>query len=350
MNGLILTLYGNYNYGNKLQNYAIQQYLLKHGIHAKTAILEQIEDIYAGITDPKILETKKIRESNFIEFDKKINKIDEADINIEDIDYIFIGSDQVWNSNYDISHQLVDYLESINHDKIIGFSGSVGNEFILDVHKEKYRNHFNKMHFISAREKAGVDVIKNLTNRKDVHESLDPTLLLESEEWESILRKPKQINEVFNGDEKYILTYFLGDKTEKSKERENTIQNIANKYNCKVINILDMNDPFYTCGPSEFLWLEKNAFLICTDSFHSCVFAMLFKRPFVVFNRLEIEETNNMSSRISNFLEKFDLTDRYYNDQNLEDMIKNIDYSNTYKILKDEKAKTSEFVKKAIQK
>lgn len=345
--GLIFTLYGNYNYGNKLQNYAIQQYLSNNNIDTKTVILEQIEDIYSNITDKKVLEIKKIREANFIEFDNNINKIDESNIDLKNIDYIFIGSDQVWNSNYDISHQLVDYIEKLDHDRIIGFSGSIGNEYILDIHKEKYYNHFNKMHFISVREQHGVNVIKELTNRKDVYESIDPTLLLSSDEWERVIKKPKQIDEIFNGETKYILTYFLGNK---SNEREKAIQEIANKYNCKIINILDINDPFYTCGPSEFLWLEKNAFLICTDSFHSCVFSILFKRPFVVFNRLDFDDKNNMNSRISNLLKKFELTDRYYNNQSLETMVNSIDYSKAFKILEKEKLNTNNFLKKAIKK
>lgn len=32
---------------------------------------------------------------------------------------------------------------------------------------------------------------------------------------------------------------------------------------------MDKNSPFYECSPSEFLFLEIYAFLICTDSFHS---------------------------------------------------------------------------------
>ena len=55
-------------------------------------------------------------------------------------------------------------------------------------------------------------------------------------------------------------------------------------------HILDKNDPLYVSGPSEFLWLEKHAFLICTDSFHSSVFAILYDKPFVVFDREDSEK------------------------------------------------------------
>ena len=97
---------------------------------------------------------------------------------------------------------------------------------------------------------------------------------------------------------RYILTYFLGNL---SDSRKKEISRIANEYDCEIINLLDKKDPFYSCcGPSEFLYLEKNAFLICTDSFHSSVFAILYDRPFIVFNRED--KLQNMNSRIANLL------------------------------------------------
>ena len=71
---------------------------------------------------------------------------------------------------------------------------------------------------------------------------------------------PKQLK-----NDKYILNYFLG---ELSEQRKNEIERIAKENDCEIINILDKNGPYYETGPSEFLYLEQNAFLICTDSFH----------------------------------------------------------------------------------
>ena len=63
-------------------------------------------------------------------------------------------------------------------------------------------------------------------------------------------------------------------------------------------------------GPSEFLYLEKNAFLICTDSFHSSVFAILYNVPFIIFNR---ENSKNlMNSRIETLLDNFKIKNRIF--------------------------------------
>ncbi len=156
---------------------------------------------------------------------------------------------------------------------------------------------------ISVREEAGKKIVEDLTGRKDVEVLVDPTMLLTAEEWDNVSNKPEQLKT-----DKYILNYFLGELSEK---RKNEIDRIAKENGCKIINMLDSNSPFYKTGPAEFLYLEKNAFLICTDSFHACVFSILYNRPFIVFER----EDNNvsMNSRIDTLLNKFHLQDRRYN-------------------------------------
>lgn len=77
-------------------------------------------------------------------------------------------------------------------------------------------------------------------------------MLLTADEWDKVSRKPKMLKI-----DKFILNYFLGELSEKRKEE---IQRIADENDCEVINILDKNSPFYECGPSEFLYLEKHAF------------------------------------------------------------------------------------------
>ena len=46
-----------------------------------------------------------------------------------------------------------------------------------------------------------------------------------------------------------------------------------------------MNDTFnfniYSTGPQEFLWLIKNAELVITDSYHLCVFSIIFEKKLI---------------------------------------------------------------------
>ena len=121
---------------------------------------------------------------------------------------------------------------------------------------------------------------------------------------------------------------------------------MARENNCEIINILDKNSPFYQTGPSEFLYLEKNAFLICTDSFHSSVFAILYNRPFIVFER-EQKGLESMNSRIETLINKFNLKNRKFTGKITEENLQH-DYTAAYEILEKERQKSNEFLKKAL--
>ena len=70
------------------------------------------------------------------------------------------------------------------------------------------------------------------------------------------------------------------------------VSEFAKQRNLQVIIVPTSKGPFETgfkeiidVGPSEWLGLIKNATYVCTDSFHGCVFATLFNKPFRVFDR-----------------------------------------------------------------
>ena len=365
----ICTLYGNYNYGNKLQNYAVQESIRKidncEVINFKNKDIYSIKNNFKNkikfilgffIKKYRLNEQEKERLANFKKFDSFINNtnyyINKNHPNIKNInsfDYFIVGSDQVWNPKLDYPYNklkslyLLDFIDDDN--KKISFSASFGISELSHDSKEQVCEYLSKFKKISVREQAAKEIIESLTTRNDVEVLLDPTMLLKSNEWDKVARKPIQIDSLCLNDEKYILNYFLGNMNE---SRMSEIKNIAIKYNCKIINILDKNDPFYTCGPSEFVWLEKNAFLICTDSFHSSVFAILYKKPFVVFNRDDGQNgKNSMNSRLETLLKKFDLQDRYYKKNFITDFIK-CDYSKTDEILDVERKKMINFLHESL--
>ena len=109
---------------------------------------------------------------------------------------------------------------------------------------------------------------------------------------------------------------------------------------------MDRDSEFYATGPSEFLYLEKHAFLVCTDSFHSSVFSILYNRPFVVFDREGNEK--NMSSRIDTLLSTFHLINRRYNGISITKENLEHDYTEADKILEAEKVKSENFLKRAL--
>ena len=159
--------------------------------------------------------------------------------------------------------------------------------------------------------------------------------MISKEEWTKLANNPG-----IQKKQKYILLYFLGEVSNKYYE---IISKFALENNCKIINVFDKESEFYNAGPSEFLYLEKNAYLICTDSFHSSVFGILFNVPFIVFDRKE-NILGNMNSRLNTLLSKFHLEERKYQEFNAIENYLKYDYSNAELILKEERKKVDIFL------
>ena len=139
----------------------------------------------------------------------------------------------------------------------------------------------------------------------------------------------------------YVLLYFLGQLHEENKKLLKRLE----KDGYEIINILDVNSKYYTSGPSEFVWLVKNASLMITDSFHGCVFSILYHTPFISFNRKGDLE---MNSRINTLLKKFNFEDRMFDKDIDYEEVFNQDFSATEYILNNERNKFMNFIKKCI--
>lgn len=347
----IVTINDYDNYGNRLQNYATQEVLKKMGYSPLTLknhnILNTKNKFIIRIPKFVILRLKEILKYNrkrykkFKNFNSYIDKTKfwitpYSKIN-DKYDFFVVGSDQVWKPTYGRMRD-VDFLCFAKPEKRIAYSASFGIDELPDEKKEFAKKYLNSFKKISVREESGRRIVEELTSRKDVELLIDPTMMLNANEWDKVSKKPEQLC-----NEKYILNYFLGTISE-SRKRE--IERIAKKYDCKIINILDRNDPFYETGPSEFLYLEKNAFLICTDSFHASVFSIIYNRPFIVFEREDNKV--NMNSRIETLLTKFKLEKHRFVDR-IEDSVFMENYAEAEEVLKYEKTKAEKFLKDSLK-
>ena len=247
------------------------------------------------------------------------------------------GSDQVWNPNFNRMSD-IDFLKFSPKEKRSSFSASFGISEIPEELKEYYKNNLLEMQNLSVREDRGKEIIEELTGRKDAEVLIDPTMMLIAEEWDKVSKKPRKLTT-----DKYILNYFLGNLSEK---RRKEIEKVATQNGCTIINLMDKNDQLYASGPSEFLYLVKNAFMICTDSYHGSIFSIIYNKPFVVFDR----EDNivNMNSRLETLLSKFQLQERYSKDGKIPEELLQCDYTESYKILELEKEKTNEYIEKIL--
>lgn len=343
----IVTIIGNNNYGNRLQNYALQEVLKKQGYDVETVLNEPVFNFkhkywlrkikYFNVKKLDTYDTNVERAEAFARFNKRIkfsNKLYTIKSKF-DYDCLVVGSDQIWNPWFDrlSDFDLLNIKDSVTK---IAYSASFGVDCLpVSVNTEKVTSCLKNFKAISVRENEGKEIINKLLPDKEIQVLIDPTMMLDSKEWDFVLEKPKQFKQG-----RFILNYFLGNLSNDKKEE---IQKIASKYKCTVINILDKNDPYFSCGPSEFLYLEKHAFLICTDSFHSSVFAILYNRPFVIFDRDEYGVVN-MNSRLNTLLSKLKIEDRRYNGEYITEENLNHNYSKAYEILEKERNKSINFL------
>ena len=337
----IVTLNGYENYGNRLQNYALQQIIENIGFKAYTLwpvsfkqsfkyflkILIPFKSKYKKNKALYLFSKKYIRTKYYININTKVaNKYD----------YFICGSDQVWNCNFKTFNTKM-FLEFSPKEKNIAYAASFGINKIEKKYEDIYLKGLNNFKSISVRESEGKQIIQKLDKSLKVDAVLDPTLMIDKSVWNNIASKPAA-----DIPDKYILVYMLG----KNNNIFEAIEKTAKEKNWIVINLMNEKSQYYSIGPAEFLYLIKNAELVCTDSFHACVFSLIFNRSFVVFDR--VNKNNDMSSRLETLLKKFRLDNRKFNGQYItQDNIIH-DYSNAYKILKEEQDNSIKFLRESL--
>lgn len=363
----IITLNGYINYGNRLQNYALEQVLKSLNYKVETILVKEsnlnalnrspkkdfigiLKSIVAKalyfphrIIERKYINKKKQRLKAFS--NEYINETDYfisgENINskvLKKFDYFVTGSDQVWNPYYNYLSSLY-FLSFTEKHKRISYAASFG---ISELPKEcvpRYRKWLSEMAHLSIREEAGAKLIKELTGR-EAKVVLDPTLMLTKEQWLSISKQSS--NKPGN---KYLLTYFLGSV---SKENKIKIKKIAKEKDLEIIHLANIKDKnTYIADPSEFIDYINSADMFLTDSFHGAVFSIILKKPFVVFKRQG--SIKSMNSRIETLLSMFQLKDRKWENISAIADIYNVDYSNIEIILDRERKKSLQFLEESLE-
>lgn len=356
INVAIITIFDDIpNYGNRLQNYAVNEVLSGMGLNTTTLYVEPKLWSFKNLLKyfiHKITNFYFTKNYNYWRYDFlksiKFNKFNTMYIPNQQIkslkglkdkyDYFVIGSDQVWNPNWYERIPLrkeVYLLNFVNPEQKICFSPSFGLSELPNDSKQYFKKTLGAFLNISVREKAGAKIVKELTG-KDPQILIDPTLMLNKEDWINIEKKPKDLD--MNCE--YIFTYFLGGKSDKQQQY---IDKIAIEHGLKVYNLLDYNQPeLYVSDPAEFIYLIHNAKIVFTDSFHACVFSFIFEKPFQVFQRNGT--LNSMMSRIETLLKTFSMERKLFKAGTECDIFES-DYNEGFKRLKQEQDKVNKFLK-----
>lgn len=291
----ILTRRDGYNIGTSLQAYAMQHVISKLGVDYK--ILDYCEyskkarlryfilnclGVMSYLFTNSVYRKGYNQRIKFNVFDKKLNKTTkkfyykiDSSINKE-FDAFICGSDQIWNPSQLTPAFLLNFVD--NNKRKIAYAPSIGVARNV-VYPTFYVELMNKFDCLSCREIDGAKVIEQITN-KTCHNVLDPTLLVDLNEWH-------KLEKAINIPDKYILCYFLGD----NNYPVSYVKSIAEKFDYKILNVRmfynlknNVGEDLYV-SPDEFLFLIKNAELVCTNSYHGTIFSIIYRKLFYVFKR-----------------------------------------------------------------
>lgn len=370
--GIISELRSNsFNYGSRLQSYALNYYLNKNYKNYETESLifsnnskrKRTQITYLSLfsllkkfNKPKKEKqlydfSKRLEKAN--EFTKKYTKLCPKPLNYNllkntNYDVFIVGSDVVWiQSNRAVNR--IKFLDFKNQKRFrkISYAASFGIDYIPKENRKYLSKVLKKFDYISLREKSSIKMLNNL-KIENVNHVCDPTLLLTKNEWVSVSEK-------VDVKDKFIFAYMLG----KDKKQRDEIKKIAKKLNLKIVTISHA-DGFYNevdndfgnykinnCSPAQWIYLIKNAEYIFTDSFHGTVFSTIFEKKFIVLKR---DYTQNINNRLIDYLDTIDESDKSMlipNYEKIKEM--NWDYKKINKKLKVFIDKSKEYLDKALE-
>ncbi len=212
---------------------------------------------------------------------------------------ILVGSDQVWREIYSpcIEDFFLGFLPEDDKRLKITYAASFGTADtpISREHLENCVRLARRFLAISVREQSGVEIMKNCFGI-DAKLSLDPTLLLSAEQY----RFP--VERTNNGG---LVSYILDDTDDKDAIILET--SVALHLERKKIRLIASSQDDVTELPSIEEWLSSfaNAEFVVTDSFHGCVFSIIYHKPFIA-----IANKDRGLERFTSLLGTFGLTDR----------------------------------------
>ena len=257
--------------------------------------------------------------------------------------YFIAGSDQIWAGNRKMED--IYFLKFAPPEKRVAYAPSFGTERIDDYNKRSFRREISKFKNLSAREKRGQELIKELTG-VDVPRIADPTFLKTREEWSEFANQSE-----FHA-EKYILVHFLDEPNAVALQ---CLRNLAEQTDCKIIGFAYPHSAFQDISayqfvegdPRDYVAVIESAEYILTDSFHTTLFSVIFGKRFFTFER-QYRHNGTQQSRITTLLELVECQERLIRSENDFIVVKDANIHSCEDILSRERSKAKQYLKEAI--
>lgn len=293
------------NYGGTLQNWALQQVLIKMGHEPITL---RFPVVYQGMSSahywlkvfpiqllmyvahkfvgrkyemPITIGTWKKCVSGMERFvDEYINateflpNLNMDDVKRHGVEALLVGSDQIWRPvMYDaIKYYFLGFAKDSNILRVAYAPSVALDEWPFNEEMTtQLRELIKKFSAVSVREESSVKLIKENLG-VDAEWVLDPTMLLGKDDYMAVCK------DVSVSEEPFVFAYILDTDEDKRKMAEQ----VAKRYGCNV-RYLTADKVKGEDTIEKWLANFRDAQFVITDSYHGTVFSLIFQKQFYCF-------------------------------------------------------------------
>ncbi|MAR00210.1 MAG: hypothetical protein CMI00_06685 [Oceanospirillaceae bacterium] len=230
-----------------------------------------------------------------------------ADVILESkMDAVIVGSDQVWRPSYapNIYDYFLGFLSENKSIKKITYAASFGTrDWLFDTLQTERCSHLlREFDSVSVREDSAVTMCQERFGVIARH-VLDPTMLIPLSLYRNVVTDKDLVKYNYSS-----ISYVLDEADDVGR----LMDHIDNYFNGELIRInsrIENKDAplVERIAPSVSSWLASfmNSEYVVTDSFHACVFSILFNKKFFVYCN-----PKRGKSRFESLLKMFDLESR----------------------------------------
>lgn len=267
-------------------------------------------------------------------------------------DAVLIGSDQMWPAGVAFGNFISMRFVPKGVRKV-SYATSCG---VTSYPKYCYKSSsdmWKSFDFLSTREEQGKKLIQEVCGRDTkVEVMVDPTYLLSGQEWEERIPYKRML------EEKYVVTYLIGNDMEQKK----CAKRYAESKGLKLVSLMsnesvsDIDTTFADinvmgAGPEDFINWIKGSECFFTDSFHGIAFSVINEKQFYVFYRHKSKTTISRNSRIDNILSLWKLENRLITDVKISWQMHDdvqIDYTRVSTKVAEKRAEGIAYLRKAL--
>lgn len=192
-------------------------------------------------------------------------------------DAFIVGSDQVWREDYSpsITHFFLDFLSEGDKRPRIAYAASFGKpkNYISKENMPRCRELLHRFDAVSVREYEGLDILKRDFDYYKGVKVLDPTLLLSADDYRGQIKEMDFLDRT----RPHISAYILDESEDKSA----ILAEVASRLKLPVKTFSGEFRGEKMLTVSQWLAEFEGADFVVTDSFHGCVFSIIFHKPFV---------------------------------------------------------------------